>query len=810
MQKLLLFLATLLFSITGSFAQSSTGNNGIIKGVITTSDGKPVSFVTISIERAKWGTVSNEKGEFTIRNVKPGNWIVKVSAVTTVSQEKEITVTAGQTVQADFVLKENAAQLQEVIVSTKNLNKENRFVAKMPLKNLENPQVYSSVSAEILKQQAITSYDDALRNVPGIARTWESTGRAGDGASYFALRGFDAQPILYNGLPGLTSGNLDPANVEEIQVIKGPSGTLFGGSVYSYGGMINTITKKPYHHFGGEVAYNVGSFDLHRATVDINTPLSKKEKIALRVNAAYHSENSFQDAGFKKSFFIAPSLVYEVNNRLSFHVNAEILEEKRAVPPVFFHSNRAEALTFKTIGELNLNNDLSFTSDELTIKNPRFNLQAQMVYKLSDQWTSQTVFSNGTVQSKGYYMYIWDDVSGDNYFGHYFHREQQKTNTIDIQQNFNGDFKIGKLRNRVLIGLDYFHRKVNANGSGWALGRNVTPQGGVKYFDPYTGDEQQPVYLTRVSVDSLLATTEGNKSKSSNSSFSAYFSDVLNISPRLMAMVSLRADFFHAKGAAGVDAENFNQVALSPKFGLVYQPILDRVSVFANYMNGFINVAPRQVADQDGNNQRMKTFKPEHANQVELGVKTNLISGKLSATLSVYDITVSNRVVGIVGNMYDFIQGGKVRSKGMELDLTASPVTGLNLIAGYSYNSIKVKEGNKTDFYNEPGRSPGGQGPQHLANFWATYKFANGKLKHFGIGLGGNYAGRYKVIDNSVTGDFYLPAYALLNTSIFYNADKFRITANLNNVTNTVYYIGYWSVNPQRPRNFVVSVAYKF
>jgi iron complex outermembrane recepter protein len=105
----------------------------------------------------------------------------------------------------------------------------------MPLNNLENPQVYSTVSAEIMKQQAITSYDDALRNVPGITRTWESTGRSTDGAAYFALRGFDAQPILYNGLPGITSGNLDPSNVEAIEVIKGPSGTLFGGSFYSYG-----------------------------------------------------------------------------------------------------------------------------------------------------------------------------------------------------------------------------------------------------------------------------------------------------------------------------------------------------------------------------------------------------------------------------------------------------------------------------------------------------------------------------------------------------------------------------------------------
>lgn len=806
MKKLLSLLSAFLLSITALFAQ----NNGTIKGTIVTSDGQPAAYVTVRIDRSKWGGISNENGEYIIQHVKPGSWTLKVSAVAAATQEKVITVTAGQTLQVDFVLDQSAEQLKEVIVSTKNLNKENRFVAKMPLKNLENPQVYSTVSSEIMKQQGITSYDDAMRNVPGITRTWESTGRAGDGASYFALRGFDAQPTLINGLPGLTSGNLDPANIEEIEVIKGPSGTLFGGSFYSYGGMINTVTKKPHYDFGGEVAYNVGSFGLHRVTADVNIPLSKKEKIALRVNTAYHTEKSFQDAGFKKSFYIAPSLVYEVNDRLSFHVMTEILQEERAAPPIFFHSDRVSPLDFTSIEELNLNNKLSFTSNELSIKNPRFNLQAQMLYKLSDQWTSQTVFSRGRVKSDGIYTYIWDDVAGDNWFSHYFHIEDQVTNTTDIQQNFNGDFKIGGLRNRLLVGLDFFHRHVVDKGSGWASARNVTPQGDVNYADPFNpGDTLPSVYLTRASINDLLAPLDPSDSDIKNSSYSAYASNVLNITPGLMVMVSLRADYFDSKGEKGATDDDYSQFALSPKFGVVYQPIIDKVSLFANYMNAFINVAPQQVSDADGSNQRVKSFRPEHADQLEFGVKANLFSDKLHATISVYDIKVSDRVMPDPANPLNSIQGGKVGSKGFEVELSANPVTGLNLIAGYSFNETKVIAGDKNDFYSEAGRSPGGQGPQNLANLWATYRFITGKLKNFGLGIGGNYASRYKVIDNSVTGIFYLPSYALLNGSVFYNSNKFRVTLNVNNINNEQYYIGYWSVNPQKRRNFVASVAYK-
>ena len=812
MKSITNFIFLFLCAASASFAQ--TGN---ISGSVKTSDGKPAELVTVNIKGTGKTALTSKKGSYQLKGIKAGTYTLIATFIGLMKQEQIVEIKSGETTAADFILNENADQLREVIISSRNANKVTAAVAKMPLKNLENPQVYSSVSSEILKQQAISNYDDAMRNIPGISRTWESTGRGGDGASYFALRGFEAQPSLINGLPGLTSGNLDPASVEEIQVMKGPSGTLFGASFYGYGGIINTITKKPYDHFGGEVAYNVGSFGLNRITADVNLLLSKTEKIALRINTAYHTEKSFQDAGFKKSFYIAPTLAYEVNDRLSFQVLTEILQEKRAVAPVFFNTNRDTTLVFKNLQELNLNRNLSFISNDLDIKNPRYNLQGQMLYKLSNQWTSQTVISRGNVKSDGYYSYIWDDaplheggIYRDSYFDQYFHKEQQATKTTDIQQNFNGDFKLGNLRNRFLVGLDYFTRTVIDNGSGWAMVRQVTPQNGEVGSDK-DGNKIDPVFLTQALVDKALADAgEGSNTKIRNSAYSAYASNVLNFTPSLSVMASLRLDYFDSKGDLKDPEDDYDQLTLSPKFGLVYQPILDKVSIFANYMNAFFNVAPRQVYDENNVSLGVKSFKPEHANQWEVGVKANLFSDKLFATLSVYDIRVANRVYETVTSS---VQGGKTGSKGFDLDINANPFPGLNLIAGVSHSKIQVLDGNTgipTDFYNEVGSAPGGQGPQDLANLWATYKFPNGKLKDFGLGIGGNYAGVYKVIDNSVTGVFELPSYTLLNASVFYNSNKYRVTFNMNNLTNEEYYIGYWSVNPQKPRNFAASFAYKF
>ncbi|RYD89135.1 MAG: TonB-dependent receptor [Sphingobacteriales bacterium] len=313
-------------------------------------------------------------------------------------------------------------------------------------------------------------------------------------------------------------------------------------------------------------------------------------------------------------------------------------------------------------------------------------------------------------------------IPGDTDFGHYFHKEQQTTNTIDIQQNFNGDFKIAGMRNRLLVGLDFYNRNIIDNGSGWMWARNVNPQGDVNYVDPYTGDTTATVDLTRASIDNLLAGSGVANSNISNSSYSAYFSDVINITPAFSAMVSLRGDYFVSKGEVTTKGDDFNQFAVSPKIGLVYQPILDKVSVFANYMNAFINVAPQSVADEDGSNPRVISFKPEHADQWEFGVKANLFSDKLNGTFSYYNIKVVDRVNPDPANQNNVIQGGRVRSKGFELDLNANPAPGLNLIAGYSHNNIKTLKGAATDFYSEPGRNPGGQGPQDQVNFWATYK----------------------------------------------------------------------------------------
>ncbi len=789
-----------------SFALAQTGTIG---GKVKTSDGSAAEFVNVKLEGTGKGAVAGRDGAYEIRNVQPGSYTLVVSFVGLETQQQSVDVIANQRAIVDFVINESSEQLQEIVVTSRRLITESVYVSKMPLKDLENPQVYNSVSSQLLREQAVTNFEDVFRNVPGIFKLWETTGRGGDGGAYYSLRGFETQASLINGMPGLTNGSLDPANIEKVEVLKGPSGTLFGSSVISYGGLINTVTKKPYYTFGGEVTYMAGSFGLNRVTADVNTPLAN-ESAAVRVNAAYQTENSFQDAGFRNSIFVAPSFSFKVSPRLSFLVTTEFLSENRTTPPMLF-LGRELPLQFSGLSDLNYNTNLSFYSNDLSMNNPRYSLQAQMTYKLSDHWTSQTILSRSSSRSNGYYSYIYDNQNGNRDFGLFITREQSQTTSSDIQQNFVGDFKIGNMRNRVVAGIDIFNRNVMYGGSGWAWVYNVTPTGEINYVNPDTGEEADPRYLSQSSIDNLLAAEEPFYLNQKDAAYSVYVSDIVNLTPTLMAMASLRIDYFDTKGDVATNDDDYHQTAYSPKFGLVYQPIADKLSLFANYMNGFRNIAPSGVFDENGDLAGSQTFRPEHANQFEAGVKANLFTDKLIGSVSYYDIRVNDIVLSPPMGYGFSTQGGTVQSRGIEMDVTASPVEGLDILVGYSHNESEVIKGTDDDIWLETGKRPFWAGPKDLINAWMTYRFSNGALRGFGIGLGGNYASINATLDSEITGTFILPSYTVINGSLFYSNDRLRVAFNLNNIGDRHYFGGGWStLNPQKPRNGVVSVSFKF
>ena len=759
------------------------------------------------------GTQSNDNGTFRIENLTSGSYILSVSYLGFKTREINFSVADNQNLELNTItLYEGNEILNEVVIEGERTNKFSRkqtaYVAKLPLKDIENTQVYSTITTELLESQVITNFDDALKNATGVEQLWASTGRGGDGAGYYSLRGFSVQPQLVNGLPGLTNGTINPANVERIEVLKGPSATLFGNAVSSYGGLINVVTKKPYVGTGGELSYTSGTYGLNQIIGDFNTALSKEDNLYFRINTAYTTEQSFQDAGFRKSFFVAPSLSYKVNNRLSFSLYAEITQAEQT-NPMFLFLNRSAPTEASNLEELGYNNKLSFTSNDLTLKNPNQNYRIEMDYKLSDTWQSQTLLSKSTTSTTGYYSYLFDyGLLGNNTFSRFINKQNANTQTTDIQQNFIGDFKIASLRNRVVIGLDYFNATQTDNGTGYAFYGNITPEGGANGDNPFTQEVETDLYpLSTAGVDAVLASQAVGNNKSKYHIYSVYASDVLNITDQLSAMVGLRLDRFDNEGDLTSTEDDYDQTTLSPKFGLLYQPIADKLSLFANYQNGFTNVAPQLVGNPEDGPQTLKTFDPEQANQLEFGIKTNLFNNRLNVTASYYDIKVKDRVITDPSSPFNKIQGGEVVSKGFEIEINANPIPGLNIRAGYSNNDSETTKSDNIEILN---RRPLEAGPETLYNFWASYEFQTGTLNGFGLGAGLNGASESFAINYESTGEFILPSYTVVNASVFYQAKKYRIGLKLNNALNEEYYKGWSTINPQMPRALLANISYSF
>ena len=805
--KSLLILLFLLNTLTTLAQQAVT-----IRGNVKTSDGNPAETVNVSLKGKGQGAVTNEKGDFAIPRVKPGTYQIQVSAIGLKPTEQTITINGTEPITVEFTLAENAAQLNEVTVNGNRTNRFSRtssdYVSKMPLKNLENPQVYNTIGKELLTEQLVFSVDDAIRNAPGVQKMWNATGRAGDGGAYYNTRGFIVQSQLRNGLAGNVTSSIDAVNLEKLETIKGPSATLFGSALTSYGGLVNRVTKKPYETFGGEVAVSGGNYDFQRVSVDVNTPLTKSRNLLLRINSAFSHQGTFQTVGFNRNFALAPSLLFKPNDRLSILLDAEIFRQRNTVEQLIFFYVPGYTLGATRADQLNVDYRNSYMGSGLTQQSRSTNLFGQVNYRISPSFTSSTNISSSHSYSDGFgpYFYMLPDgkALGSNLIVRADQSTRNSTNDVlEVQQLVNGDFRLGSLRNRVVLGLDYLH--VNSNQSFYGSVYDQVPIAKDYDYSQFNGAALTALYASKAPDFTYPLTGIRN-------TYSAFISDVLNLTDQLSVLAALRVDAFqNQNGVVGSPVAGYNQTALSPKFGLVYQPVIEKVSLFANYQNSFTNRGIYNAYDVTAPDSLAQRFaKLEQANQFEAGIKLNAFGGRLSSTISYYNIQVKNLLRTdpnpLALTRFAQTQDGTQLSRGIELDVVANPFTGFNVVAGFSYNDSKLTQADA----DVNGRRPATASSPILANLWLSYRLNPYALRGLGFGFGGNYASDNKIQNSISQGEFILPAYTVLNASAFYDQRKFRIAAKVDNLTNQHYWIGYSTMNAQKLRSFVGSVAYKF
>ena len=270
------------------------------------------------------------------------------------------------------------------------------------------------------------------------------------------------------------------------------------------------------------------------------------------------------------------------------------------------------------------------------------------------------------------------------------------------------------------------------------------------------------------------------------------------------------ADGSHKKGASKTDK------AFTPRVGLVYKPTVT-TSIFASYANSF---SVNSGTDIYGN-----ALSPSMVDQFEAGVKNDFFNGMLSANVTAYRIINNNlaqtaqfTATGAVNNNTNLKElTGQTTSDGVEVDLSAHPIPGMNIIAGYSYNYMRyTKTQNKTGNYVEGQRLV--NSPAHTANTSIFYQLSQGRMRGFKLGasafyIGNRIGGWNNTIGQSQAYDRRIPVdgFITVDLSAGYTFRNITLLAKVSNITNTYNYYVHenYSINPIPPRQFVATVSYK-
>ncbi|MBW1656500.1 TonB-dependent receptor [Flavobacterium quisquiliarum] len=762
----------LLFTISFvfSFLIVSAQQNGKIKGTITTSDGELAAGVNVILKNSKYWTVSDENGNFEFNRVKPSTYTLQVSLTGYETSESEVIVAESETSNINLQLKVSNKELKEVVVNGKKsiLSKKTDYVARMPLTNIENPQVYSVIQKELLLQQVAVDIKGAVMNAPGVVSISYPSGGVG-----MIFRGFSIGVNARNGMETVSGrSSVDLGNVERIEILKGPSGTLFGSSVSSFGGVVNLVTKKPFETSAAEVSYTTGSYNLNRLTVDVNTPLNQEKTVLFRINMGVHREKSFLDYGFNNTLLFAPSLTYKASDKLTFNFDAELYNVNNT-RRTYNTYDANSGITNPS--QLQIDYKKSMFHDDNDAKSTATKFFGQAEYQISENWKSTTVFSFvGEDVERSYQSYaVWSSPTQVarrvGLWGPIFN------NYTNIQENINGQFSTGSIKHKFLAGVNY--RLYTSNFSG---GSTFTLDN-IDITTPFAP-------IRRKAVDAGLNLT--TSAVADQKTISAYACDVVNFTDKFSAMLSLRLDNFERAKVGTV--EGYSQTALSPKFGLVYEFVKDQVAVFTNYMNGFQNMAPVTQPDQT-----LLVLDPIYAVQYEGGLKAETSNKKLSGSISYYNITIDNATRVDAGYT---IQDGKQVSKGVDFELMATPFNGLSIVSGYAYNDNRIVRASDPSIEGKKATSS----PENVVNFWTTYTFQN-KLKGLGIGAGANYIDKNYFTANNLV---YMPSYTVYNATVYYEKPTWRLGLKFNNITNEKYW-DFWG-SSMAPANLLANLTIKF
>ncbi|MGV3586838.1 MAG: TonB-dependent siderophore receptor [Adhaeribacter sp.] len=801
------------FGITAKAQTFAMNDGNIITGTITgevkTNDNSPVGFVNVMVKGTTKGSITTEDGKFQIRNIKEGTYTLIATYVGLQAQQMEVTVVAGQTSQINFVLPHSSQQLNEVVVTERrSMNKRPVSVGKIAINPLDMPQSMAVVGSEIIAEQQASKLSDVIKNVNGVAL---GTTRGATSETFFA-RGYNlgANNIFKNGARSNSAVIPEASTLERVEVLKGSAALLYGN--VSGGAVINMVTKQPKFEYGGEVSMRAGSFNLYKPIADVYGPIT--QNLAFRLIGTYETAESYRKGVESERFYVNPSLLYKLGSKTEILVQGDYLNND--FTPDFGIGSVGSRIPTNISRSAFFNTPWAYNKVEQTTASVNVNHQLNQNWKLnfigSRQIFNRNYFSTERIQA---------NAKGD--WGRNLTRSKIAEDYYTGQVNLTGTAKTGAISHTLLVGTDaesYLNTSHTFNLK--TAYDSINIQDPTKFI-PRTDEPDSPIK---------------SRTETPTYRFGTYIQDLISVSNKFKVLAGLRWSYQKVAVAKIYDVTS-NEVtksttattrydrAFSPRIGVVYQP-LTNTSFFASYSNNFTPNTGKDVYEQN--------LRPSIIDQYEIGVKNDLLKDKLSVNVTLYKVINNNLAQqaqfladGVTINTDATIKEmtGQTTSDGVEVDLNGSIVSGLNFLAGYSYNFMRyTKTSGENGSYLEGERLV--SNPAHTANATLFYTLQQTALKGLKVGVSGFYTGERNAGWNTAHVVKYqndgtvsrslnyrlipVTGFTTFDVSLGYSYKQLSLIGKLSNITNELNYLVHenYSVNPIPPRQFVTTVSYRF
>lgn len=640
---------------------------------------------------------------------------------------------------------------------------------------IDIPQSIQVVTRDVIDDQQLVDLTSVLRNVSGV----QAGTNAGNRSESFTIRGFRSSYYAIDSVvlsPAIETNDSyrDLANVERIEVLKGPASVLYGRG--DPGGLINIVTKQPRFTPGMQASMLVGLNQFVRGEADITGPIDAAHTLAYRIIGAAQTGDTFRDVFVPyRRQFLSGSLLWTPGSRTRAIASLTYTHQENQTDRGIVASPDGNGGYV-----VDLARDRYLGERFAVTASSRYEFNYRIEHDLTDWLTVRQIghYDNGALDLLGINYGTTVAVNartGARTVTRAAVEQHEKNHNYDFQADLIAKFATGGIGHTVVFGgerVDGYRFRTFFRGTLAAINIDTPVYGATPGAFVKAADRQ---------VDAT--------------SWSSYLQDQVDLGEHLDLLAGIRFD--KAKQSdAGASVIRTNDTAWSPRVGLVWKPIGD-LALFADYTRSFqAQAAPTFTGIP---------IEPERGVQYEAGVKAELFGGKLATTAAVYQLTRSHVAQTDAVNIGFNIDAGVQRSRGVEFDATGAIVPGVKLIASGAYIDAEVRR--STDY------ATGNRlisVPTWSGSLWLTIEPGSGAFK--GVGLGGGVfaaSNRKGDLENS----FSLGGYTRVDASLWYRvSDKLRLTVSGRNLFDTYYVesaVSRAQITPGEGRGLLVGIGTK-